>query len=73
MATLLQKILNHEGITKAAMGRAAGLNPTTVHFLCKDPKYHKRRKEVTKLNVINAIQHLGRSKKKYNLNEVFSG
>lgn len=71
METKLQKILNEEGISKAALGRADGLNPTTVHFLCKDSKYHKRTRALTKHNVLNAIKALGRSKKDYRLEEVF--
>lgn len=71
VATRLQKILNEEGITKAAMGRALGLNPTTVHYLCKDPNYHSRTRDLTKMNVVNAIRELGRSNKKYSLDELF--
>jgi len=69
--TRLQEILNKEGISKAAIGRADGLNPTTIHYLCKDPKYHKRTRDLTKHNVLGAIEMLGRSKKKYLLKDVF--
>lgn len=71
MSTKLQKILDQEGITKADLSREKGLNSTTVHYLCKDSKYHKDRKDITKLNVINAIKKLGRSKKQYDLKDVF--
>jgi len=69
--TRLQEILNKEGISKAAIGRASGLNPTTIHYLCKDPRYYKRTRDLTKHNVINAIEELGRSRKRYKLNDVF--
>jgi hypothetical protein len=71
LGTILQKVLNEEGISKAALGRADGLNPTTVHFLCKDPKYHNKTKELTKRNVISAISRLGRSNKEYRMEELF--
>lgn len=71
MATRLQKVLNEEGISKAALGRVNGLNPTTIHYLCKDPKYHKRTRDLTKHNVINAIRELGRNKRKYLVDDLF--
>lgn len=71
MATRLQDILNKEGISKAELGRANGLNPTTIYHLCKDPKYHKRTRELTRHHVINAIEVLGRNKKKYKMSELF--
>lgn len=71
MSTKLQKILNEEGISKAALSKVDGLNPTTIHFLCKDPDYHRKSRELTKHNVLNAIKELGRNKKEYKLNEVF--
>jgi hypothetical protein len=69
--TKLQEILNKEGISKADLGRAKGLNPTTIYYLCKNAKYYKKTRELTRHNVINAIYELGRNKKKYTLNEVF--
>jgi hypothetical protein len=71
MSTRLQEILNKEGISKASLGRANGLNSTTIHYLCKDPKYYKRTRELTRHNVINAIEELGRNKKKYRMSELF--
>lgn len=71
MPTRLQEILDKEGISKAEIGRSKGLNPTTIHHLCKDSKYHKRTRPLTKNNVISAIEELGRSKKKFKITEVF--
>ena len=71
MATRLLEILNKEGITKAELGRQKGLNPTTVHYLCKDSEYFKNRKELTLHNVVRAINELSSSKKSYELKEVF--
>jgi hypothetical protein len=71
MRTRLQEILDVEGISKAELGRVKGLNTTTIHFLCKDKKYHKRARSLTKNNIINALEELGRSKRKYKLSEVF--
>ncbi len=71
MPTRLQEILDKEGISKAEIGRAKGLNPTTIYYLCKDKKYHKHTRPLTKNNVINAIEELGRSKKRYSITEVF--
>lgn len=71
MSTRLQEILDKEGISKADMGRTKGLNPTTIYHLCKDSKYHKNIRARTKNNVINAIEELGRSKKKYKVSDVF--
>jgi len=72
MPTRLQKILDKEGISKAELGRAKGLNSTTIHYLCKDPQYHKHTRPLTKNNVANAISELGRSKKKYAIGEIFA-
>lgn len=71
MATKLQQILNVEGISKAALGKFHGLNPTTIHYLCKDPKYHKRTRDLTKHNVVSAIRELGRNRREYHLEDLF--
>lgn len=69
--TILQEILTKEGITKAKISKIDGLNTTTIHYLCKDPNYHKKRKSVTKHKVLLAINELGGSKRKYDLTEIF--
>ena len=69
--TIFYKILIKEGITKAEISEKNGLNPTTIHYLCKDPDYHKKRKAVTKYKALLAINEMGGSKKKYELNDIF--
>jgi len=69
--TTLQEILDKEGITKSEISKINGLNTTTIHYLCKDPDYHRKRKAVTKNKILLAINKLGGTKKKYNLTEIF--
>ncbi|WP_431123360.1 hypothetical protein [Flagellimonas flava] len=71
MVTTFNEILIKEGITKAEISERNGLNPTTIHYLCKDPNYHKKRKAVTKYKALLAINEMGGSNKEYELNEVF--
>ena len=69
--TIFQETLIKEGITKSEISERNGLNPTTIHYLCTNPDYHKNRKPVTKYKALLAINQMGGSDKKYTLNEIF--